>query len=339
MTTPTTTREAEAYLAEVREHLGDLSEEERAELLQDLAQHLADVSTDEGNPDTDLRQLLGSPTAYAAELRSAAGLPPRVPAITEPKQRPAFLKRLLPLWNHRWVRGSREFLHELAPAWWLVRGYLVAVLPRWIDPYQAGYDDFPIPRYADSPELGVVVVVVAMATSVLLGRWGRRGRQPWRVAGLVALNGLVVVAALNAYGAIGSRYVFFPRDLLLGIHQLAAQANEPPSTLASRNGVVTNIYPYDAGGNPLENVLLFDQDGRPLRVGMQEWWPDGCRRIPQHPRAADGVPVEFSYPQNYGLTTPPEGRTGVEVPAEGCWPTIPRPAVPIPTFPAAPPQP
>ena len=44
MTTSTTTAESDAYLAAVRDELDDLPEEERTDLLEDLAQHLADIS-------------------------------------------------------------------------------------------------------------------------------------------------------------------------------------------------------------------------------------------------------------------------------------------------------
>ena len=96
--TPTTTREAEAYLAEVREHLIDLGEEERAELLEDLAQHLADICTDEENVESDLRDLLGEPASYAAELRAAAGLPPRIGSTAE-AARPTWAQSAAALWD------------------------------------------------------------------------------------------------------------------------------------------------------------------------------------------------------------------------------------------------
>ena len=328
MTTPTTTREAEAYLAEVREQLNDLGDEERAELLQDLAQHLTEISSDETNPEADLRKLLGTPSDYAAELRSAAGLPPREPGPTETKPRPAFADRLLPLWNHRWARAGRAISRDLAPAWWIVRGYLVAVLPFWIDPFGSSSEDFPVPRYQGEPLLGAAAIVIGVAASVLLGRWGRRSPQLGRAAGLIALNALVLLAAANAYGAVRAQYVVFSQSQLHQVSELSRQVGELSTSLESPYGTVTNIYPYDSLGNPLENVLLFDQDGRPLRAGKQEWWADGCTRAPAHPHAADGVPVAFSYPVEYRV----ELQSGTQVDTR-CLQLIPRPPVPIPTFP------
>ena len=283
MTTPTTTREADAYLAEVRGYLDDLREEERAELLQDLAQHLADVTTDEDNSESDVREVLGSPAAYAADLRSAAGLPPR-PSVSDAEVRPAFSDRFTPLLNHRWVAPIRRFLAELAPAWWVLRGYLVAVVPFWIDAFGSSAEDFPVPHYGGFPQLGALAVILGVLGSVLLGRWGRGNRQLGRAAGLMTLNLLVVLAALTAYSSIRGQYALLTATRLAEVSQLSQQIGAMSTSLESPYGTVTNIYPYDSQGNPLENVLLFDQDGRPLRSGTQEWWTDGCRR--QNPLSA-----------------------------------------------------
>ena len=75
MTAPTTTPAAEQYLTEVERELADLPADERAELLEDLAMHLAALQ--EEPDDRSLTERLGSSASYAAELRSAAGLPVR----------------------------------------------------------------------------------------------------------------------------------------------------------------------------------------------------------------------------------------------------------------------
>lgn len=70
---------AERYLAGVRSALSDLPEPEVAEIVDDVATHLAELRADLGD-DVDLTERLGSPEAYAAELRSAAGYAPAPPA-------------------------------------------------------------------------------------------------------------------------------------------------------------------------------------------------------------------------------------------------------------------
>src|SRR3954464_12706021 len=115
----------------------------------------------------------------------------------------------------------------------------------------------------------------------------------------------------------------------------------------SRYGPVTDVFPYAADGTPLEGVLLYDQDGRPLKVGFQQWWADECARVLQQPEAADGVPVPNSFPQSYVLDPagvdltpparpagpPPRGAGGAP---DSCRAVGPRPAAPPPTSPAEP---
>jgi hypothetical protein len=103
--------------------------------------------------------------------------------------------------------------------------------------------------------------------------------------------------------------------------------------LLSRHGPVTDVFPYAADGTPLHGVLLYDQDGRPLKVGFQQWWADNCARVLDQPQAADGVPVPNSYPQSYVLD--PAGvdlSRSIPRPASSCEAVVPRPAVPLPTF-------
>jgi len=62
------------YLAGVRAELADLPPNELTEMLDDVGAHLSDLAAELG-PDADLTARLGTPAAYAAELRAAAGYP------------------------------------------------------------------------------------------------------------------------------------------------------------------------------------------------------------------------------------------------------------------------
>lgn len=309
--TPTTTREAEAYLAEVRQHLEDLSEEERAELLDDLRQHLTEIGTEEGG--ASLRERLGDPGAYADELRTAAGLAPKSQDV-QPTARVSASARL-----NAAAGAAREVLADLRPAWWLARGTLYAALPFWLGD-NAG-DNFPVPSPGDSHALGLIVLLLGAVASVWLGR--SADRPGWRRAGMAANAGVALIAVL-----IISLTPTYPT-----VDESLSVTRRP--WLVSPHGMVTNILPYDSKGNPLEDVLLFDQDGRPLRVERQEWWADGCRREPVHPPAADGVPVEFSYPVDYRVSARVDF-TPADPASTQCLEQIPRPPVPIPTFPPDP---
>ncbi|HEX2178063.1 MAG TPA: hypothetical protein VHL54_00880 [Actinomycetota bacterium] len=318
MTASTTTAESDAYLAAVRVELDDLPEEERTDLLEDLAQHLADMEAERAPDGPSLTTLLGPPDRYAAELRSAADLPPRTERKPTKETFGQRLGRTFParisrrLWHHRATRHVREFVPELKPAWWVLRGYLLIAVPALWSPN--GMDDFPVPTVGGSDFLGFWFTLAAIVGSVWLGRrpLGKRQRQL-----VLAGNALLVIFALTLMDGVDSRM-----SNQANFASLSGQSE--PFRLVSPYGPVTNILPYAADGTPLDGVLLYDQDGRPLRTDAQLWWPDGCERVAAHPRAADGVGVEFSYPKDYVLTGSPPGRPCLQQPE--------RPNVPIPAF-------
>ena len=131
----------------------------------------------------------------------------------------------------------------------------------------------------------------------------------------------MAIGALSVVSSVDSRLASRIEPVLFGPTAI-------DSALATPYGPVTNIFPYSRDGQPLDDVVLFDQDGRPLRAELQQWWPDGCARIVEFPRAADGVPVEFTYPMRYVLRSATQPGP--------CQPTLARPPVPLPTFPAEP---
>jgi hypothetical protein len=110
--------DVQAYVRAVRAWLGDLPADEVEDLTAGMEADLAERAAESGGP---LGGLLGQPEAYAAELRAAAGLPPRVEVVvpdavpTEP-------------WTDRLVRDAHDllarhpWLRELRPTWWLARG-------------------------------------------------------------------------------------------------------------------------------------------------------------------------------------------------------------------------
>jgi hypothetical protein len=303
-----------SYLTQVASELADLSAADRSGLLEDLAQHLEDLER-EG---ADIPARLGPASAYAADLRAAAGLPP--------SGRPRFSARLgslTALWRHPAVRAVRDFAAQLQPAWWVLRGYLLVALPTLF--HADRRDDFPVPALLGSHVLGTLAVLTAIVASVALGR--RRLPRPV-IPAVLAANAVLVALAAGLVADAPSRLT---RTSYI---QVSPVALTDRYALVSKHGPITNIYPYDAQGRPLQGVLLFDQDGRPLRTALQQWWKDGCRRAPDYPRAADGVPVSFSYPETYVTTE--------AAPSSGpvCLPVTTRPAVPIPSFsPTASPSP
>ncbi len=294
MTAPVTSPAAQEFLAAVQRELEDLPAEERGELLEDLEQHLLAVEAD--GDERSLTTRLGTATDYAAELRAAAGLPPRE-AVAR-KRSPRLRRMLSDLLATPFVLDTRAFVPTLKPAWWVLRGYLVVLLPcLW---NVSGSRDFPFPAPLESKVLGVIAVLAAIIASVSIGR--RRMPRPLAVLA-IAVNVALLVAAFNLLHDAPWRLA--QTQVVYAQGELSIFRDSP---LATENGPVTDIYPYAADGTPLSGVLLYDQDGRPLQTGQQLWFADRCRRVLSPPLALDGAPVPFSYPQTYVLD-----RTGVDL--------------------------
>ncbi|MCA0145814.1 hypothetical protein [Blastococcus sp. LR1] len=325
------TRQAQDYLAAVEHELADLPADDRSALLEDLAMHLDALAGEEDERDIAVR--LGPPSSYAAELRTAAGLPARssggAASASGLRERidgliaSASFQRALPA-----LREIGRLVVELRPAWWVLRGYLLVLVPCLL--VNDGVRDVPVPAPLGSDELGFVLVLAAVAASVFLGR----RKLPRPVGVLVVVLGVVLVGVSIG---VAQREL----DQATYDHFAASQptsAAEVPTErypLLSRYGPVTDVLPFSADGTPLRDVLLFDQDGRPLKVGFQEWWADNCARVLDQPVADDGVAVPNAYPQSYVLDP-----AGVDIgrsnprPADSCAAELPRPGVPLPTFPA-----
>lgn len=312
MTTPTTTSAAQLYLGAVDRELSDLPLDARTDLVEDLALHLAALEQEGDDRPYELR--LGTPVAYATELRSAAGLPPRAGGPVQPVPTVHQLRQ-------DWQRladspAGQEvlaFLPLLVPAWWVLRAMLLVAA-------------LSLPVGFGLPSL--VLLIPAVLGSIALGR-RQLPPTPRRVIRVAEVAVTVGALLLLTTGSSGVDYVY--------VDDGAPASASEAYPLLSTAGPVTDIFPYSSAGVPLEGVLLFDQDGRPLRVGAQEWWPDDCRRTALAPRAADGVPVPFSYPQNYVL----DGETtlyGGAVEPGQCQ-QLSRPQVPLPVFAAATPVP
>jgi hypothetical protein len=328
MTAPSLSRsrQAQDYLAAVEHELADLPSEDRSALLEDLALHLDALAAEDDDRDIAVR--LGPPATYAADLRAAAGLPARGdrtrPATAGLRER---LDGLLasPV-GRRVVPAARQvgrLLGELRPAWWVLRGYLVVLVPCLHE--MDGVSDFPVPAPADSHLLGALLVLAAVGGSVALGR--RRSSRP--VGMLVAALGVVI--AFASFVAWDRSEV--GRGTTVGAVALPPEQAVGAYPLLSRYGPVTDVLPYAADGTPLEDVLLYDQDGRPLQVGFQEWWADECVRVLEQPLAADGVPVPNSFPQSYELLGLDVDIHSVPVTPGQCATEPSRPDVPLPTFP------
>ena len=263
-----------AYVAAVRAWLADLPADEVEELTAGMEADLAERAAESGGP---LGDLLGQPEAYAAELRSAAGLPPRVDVAvpdavhTEP-------------WTDRLEREAHElvarhpWLLELRPTWWLLRGAVAG--------------------WAVASVLGngrvLLLPLVGAALSMWLGLVLRR-QAPLGTKGSAALgagNALAVVLLvpmLSFYTYSSSGYT----------DTAAFEAPAPAPGLALNGESITDVYAYDAAGQRVDDVRLFDQLGQPLQLSSDvvpmPTGPDGQELIawPPDPRALSVFPMRL----------------------------------------------
>lgn len=249
-----TITDVDGYAARVRAALSDLPATDREALIPDLEGHLAEVAA-EG----ELTELLGAPEQYAAELRSSAGLPP--------VGRPAGRRR----WA--WLRAVREFLPQLRPAWWVLRGLVSAGLVGLV--------------LSGGLLLGLLLAVAAVPASVMLGQ--RAARDPGlRWADLTA-SVVSVLAVLLSIGLIGSTST---------VGSSSGEVAPQPAGRAPGLSEVTNLYPYSSDGTPLRDVQLYDQNGDPVELSAD---PPGAPIVRYPRQTRDGGFVDNVYPQRQAV--------------------------------------
>lgn len=241
----------------------------------------------------DLVAFFGPAAHYAAELRGAAGLPPAVAPGSAGERRPRIGVRggLLVLggilgsgWRSLWRpvtstpqwASVMDFLRTLTPAWWIVRGWAVATLLLWVF---GGYAVAVLP-----PDLSARLVVLgAVVVSVQWGRgrwlpttWLPKVVRPLSVVAAVAAVPMVLhVATAHASGSTsgwdggyeqgwadasgGTRVVSYGGGYDVGADGVWVDGAQ-----------VSNLFVYDAAGDPVRDVQIFDDRGRQVRTVTEE---------------------------------------------------------------------
>jgi hypothetical protein len=253
--------EVEQFLARVREHLLDLTEEDRDELLDGLEADLAEQLAEGG--------ALPDPASYAAELRAAAGLP--AARRTTPISRPVgpLLDRARDRWTawtsyNQATREAWTLVQVLRPAWWALRAWIAVTL---LDQSVGPWEHVSIWPTLGAPLVGPLVLGVAVVVSTLIGLgrlWPGAGPDRSTASRLVllGLNLLAVVAPLT-FSDGSQQYGYAPTARAVPV------TSPGPPVLRLGRDVVRNVYAYDAAGQPLRGVQLFDQRGRPISVAPQ----------------------------------------------------------------------
>lgn len=241
--------EVAAFAAAIRTHLDDLPAEDVDDLTGGLEADLLEQASDHDGTLT-----LGDPELYAAELRASAGFPERS-AATLPKRRwrdaivaacTDVVRRIRSTMVGAWVI---DFAIVLRPAWWLLRGWAVyelatlAVGKFSMDPLTPGRWPF---------------LLAAVFVSV---QWGRGKWLP--ASWLKAVRTLVSIVTALALPFLLAAAINSTGTTYLTVTQFTEPA--PDQTGLWIDGArVSNIFAYDAEGNPLTNVQLFNQIGEPL---------------------------------------------------------------------------
>ncbi len=318
-TSETVNLDADRYLKEVAPHLAVLPADERADLLEDLAQHLREIAAEPGPP---LAERLGAPEAYAAELLASAGVPttwrPRTPLLTRAA---SLTDRARASWVGQEVVRLQPVLR---PAWWVVRAYLAVSLLSALE-RDGAYPGFPLPHLFGNPFLGLLGVLVAIPLSV------RLAQRPLPPAGRLAVLGANVVLAFYALSLLGRAGTPELRYIESYGGPVAA-ASRGCLTTASGN-VITNLYGYDTEGRLLDPVLLYDQNGQPIDNLCPEFDERGRRLTTEYRRDVNGAPVINAFPRRQTASLPPDpfdaNRPRTSVPPTSTVPVTP-PAVVVP---------
>lgn len=252
-----TEQEIADYVARVRGALTDLPPAIRDELTEDLPAHLAVVAAES---DGTLVERLGEPEAYAVELRIAAGV--GVGRRSATGGLTAFVDRfrarlntldrqLGPPLGYPTVRA---FLDLLAPGWWVLRGYLAAMLLAVLTTGLNGGIGL-LPRFGGHLSLGLMILAALVIASVMLGRRDR-GSQIWP-GRLLVLGNLVLVG----FGLAALVYLEDRRG---------AGDYYAPISVDSRYDHIRDVFVYDTEGQLVDYARLFDQNGDPIRLGYPE---------------------------------------------------------------------
>jgi hypothetical protein len=291
MTTTTMSTEITQFAERVRAELADLPDDDLEDLTDGLEADLAE------SLDEDPTRELPDPVAYAIELRTAAGLPPRAEPGRSVGGAFRGMTSGLSAAGHQTAESLRgnpvtgavlDFAAALRPVWWVLRAWVVFWLVAAFFGSEAGL----------APQgLWWVVLAALVVLSVQLGRG------QWRAGGVPTLvvigNVLAVIVLLPVLGTAASWH---------GSSEEVFPASEPAPVGTTLNGrPVTNIYAYGADGKPLTGVQLFDQDGAPL-VSYREPDPEypacpdiscdeGGGLLSQDSRLETGEPAPNVYPR------------------------------------------
>lgn len=262
------------YAAQVRAHLVGMSPEQVDDLTDGLEADLADALADAGGTapadpvgQPDVLARFGPPAEYARELRGAAGLP-EPDAVPRTGGLRAALSRARARWRRwqeravarleerPWWPGVRDLGLSVRPLWWLLRAWVVYQLLMqtftrgW---GRGGWTPANVPTFL----LFVGVLLVSV-------QWGRGLWAPRRLPLLV--RAVSVGAMILAYPAL-----VWAANASAPVTYYSENEYVPQDGVWVDGMQVSNLFVYDAEGNPLSGVQVFDDRGRAVRTVTDSW--------------------------------------------------------------------
>jgi uncharacterized membrane protein len=354
---------AERFLTGVRAALADLPAGEVDEILDDVGSHLSDLAAELG-PGLDDRVLadrLGTPAAYAGELRAAAGYPPPpAPAPAPAAGQGRAVARLAVVGLVASTLLPLGFALGAPVALLIGLLGLALSVPALVSggPGMTAVAELPAVRslvgHRPRPGGGFVAdlliswwVVRALLAAVVLS---------WVVVGadLVVAVPLMLLTVPGSIwvGRLSRRdrrllWLVVPLNVLavvvavLVVDRLAPQPSRDSgpgysSGLWQDGAEVRDIRPVDAGGVPLTGVYLFDQAGHPIDTQGNRCDPHSSSDSGDYYDADPSTGAVEPYPRGTAEYGSASGRC-VVVPPGPLVVAVPTPtAAPAPTMSAAP---
>ena len=265
MTQLETTKAIQDFATKVRAALAGLSTDEIQELTDGLEADLAERAADQGTN-------FGSAAAYAAELKAAAGLGSSAASEAMDSAgkavadlvRKSLASRLETLGRNFGARVDElpalkalvDWLKPLTPVLWIARAYLVYFFFAYNGLVHEFVNNGGSGGYLPDGPVTFALLLALTFLSVQLGR-----RKSRKVPSMLTK----LVFSVWALMIIPSFVTSFGWAYYTGSNQIDYRT--PAEGLYSAGTEVTNIFAYDAKGNPLKDVQLFDQNGKPLAVG------------------------------------------------------------------------
>jgi hypothetical protein len=277
----------ETYIEAVRAGLTDVPEEDRVELLEDVAGHVREIA-DEFGPE-DLEARLGTPQQFTEELRASAGYGPIEEVVPEPAPRISRVRVWLD--DHVRTEANRALWRKLEPGWFAVRGAAIV---------------YVLVSAVHAPEpVGFAAIVAGAVASLTLG--DRRVTQPkWisraRIAGEVAFVVFAVVLLHNASHRV--QYIDYGGN--------ATQFH--PCLRDSGGRPIGNLYAFDRAGQAIPQFFLTDENGRPIdNLCPDQSLHNGKPVQTDYAHDVNGAPVYGVFPRKQVEATPIPTENGVTI--------------------------